>query len=64
MKFNISFRQDEIRLTLTESLKLPVERSQQTGSIPVPYVADPFPKIEVLAQQFLIKLVADRGGSV
>lgn len=62
MKFNICFTQDEIQLTLTESLRLPEGQTPRLGSPDGPGAADPFPQIESLARQFLRQLLADRGG--
>ncbi len=64
MKFDICFATDEIQLTLKESLKLPGGKLEPRESLPVPSDADLLQQIEVLARQFLERLVMDRGGSV
>jgi hypothetical protein len=62
MKFDIGFAMGEIRVTLTESLRLPVGQSPQLGSSDGPAATDLLPQIESLVQKFLSGYVADHDG--
>ena len=52
MKFNLCFSKDEIRVTLTERLRLPEGQSPQLGSPHGPAATDLLPQIESLVQKF------------
>ncbi len=61
MKFDLCFAKDEIRVTLTEILKLPEGQSPQFGSPDGPAATDLLPQIESLVQKFLSVYVVDHG---
>lgn len=62
MKFELCFAKDEIRVTLTESLKLPEGQRPQFGSPGVPAAPDLLPQIEALVLEYLSGYVVDRDG--
>lgn len=53
MKFDLCFAKDEIRVTLTENLKLPEGQSPRLGSPGGPAAPDLLPQIESLVQKYL-----------
>ena len=61
MKFDLCFTTGEIRVTLTESLRLPEGQSPQLGSPDGPAATDLLPQIESLVQKYLSGYVVDRG---
>ena len=60
MKFELWFAKDEIRVTLTESLKLLEGQTPQLGSPDGPVATDCLPQIESLMRLFLSGYVVDR----
>ncbi|GBF26623.1 hypothetical protein MnTg02_01664 [bacterium MnTg02] len=63
MKFDICFATDEIRLVLTESLKLPEGRVPWLESPAAQAAFDQIPQIESMVRQFLDKFAEDCDGS-
>ena len=61
MKFDLCFAKDEIRLTLTENLRLLEGQSPRLGSPDGPAATDLLPQIESLVQKFLSGYVVDHG---
>jgi len=53
MKFDLCFAKEEIRVTLTESLRLPEGQSPRLGSPDGPAATDLLPQIESLVRKFL-----------
>ena len=62
MKYRVTFSSDEVRVTLTESLKLPEGRSLHFGQPDAPNRFDLLPEIQTLVRQFLNGFAVDRGG--
>lgn len=63
MKFDLTFAQDEIRLTLTESLRLSEGQSARAESPAARVAFDRLPKIESQVRQFLSGFAVDRDES-
>ncbi len=63
MKFDLCFSKDEIRVTLTENLRLLEGQSPQLGSLDGPAAIDLLPQIESLVQKFLSGYVVNRGAT-